>query len=188
MLVSEYMNHKNKFVPKYILNTKICASNVLCIDQNNVNCGVISLTEAINKARTAGLDLIQVAQNGNTPTCRIVDFGKFKYEESKKDRQIRKRQRESLSKIKEIKFRPSTDENDLRTKAKQAQEFVDDGHKLKITLTFKGRELKHRDVANDTLQKFLGMLPDVTITNAPIMSGRTLSVFAARKSVENRRV
>ncbi len=178
--------HKQRERNRFLVNRQIRAPQVICIDQDERNCGVIPIAAALNKASEAGLDLVMIAQSGPAPTCKIVDFSRFKYEQSKKERLQRKHQRENTAKVKEIKFRPSTGENDLRIKAKQAQEFIDEGHKLKITMFFKGRELQHREVANETLQQFLQMLPNVELTSEPIMTGKTLSVMAMRKHVENR--
>jgi translation initiation factor IF-3 len=163
---------------RYFVNFQIRAAHVLCIDHVGVNRGVIPIREALGLATASGLDLVQIgfAQNGNPPTCKILDYSKFKYEQSKKDRLSKKKQRESLTEIKEIKFRPSTAENDLRIKAKQAQKFLDDGDKVKITVMFHGRELAHKDIAYNTLRTFLSFVSGRLISE-PSLNGRDLVVM-----------
>ena len=154
----------------------IRANKVLCIDQDNNNLGIIDLFQALKLAENSGLDLVQVAPpiKGGVPTCKIVDLGKYRYELSKKQKALAKKQRESASKIKEIKFRPSTDINDLKIKANQAQEFLDAGDKVKITITFKGRELSYKEIGYDTLNSFLSLISDIETISQPSMDGRFL--------------
>src|SRR5690554_4765412 len=99
-------------------------------------------------ALDAGLDLVQVSSGGrnSSPTCKILDYGKYKYQQSKNEKAAAKKQRENSVKIKEIKFRPTTDINDLRTKASKVQEFLNDGDKVKITIAFRGREVSHKEI------------------------------------------
>ena len=168
---------------KYFLNHQIRAPKVLCIDSENINHGIISLQEALRLAELNGLDLVQIsAQPGQAPTCRILDYSKFKYEQSKKDKLSKKKQRESAIEIKEIKFRPSTAENDLRTKARQAQGFLDDGDKVKVTIAFHGRELSHKEVADNTLKIFMGFIPDAQMVSAPSLNGKDLIVMIEKKT------
>jgi len=167
---------------KHYINKQIKASQVLCIDENNKNCGVISISDALSKANLQGLDLVQIADSNSAPTCRILDYSKFKYEQSKKEKLAKKKQRESSLKVKEIKLRPSTGEHDLKIKAKQASEFLSSGHKIKLTITFKGREISHRYLGDDTLNLFLDMLPDAELSDTPSMSGRSLSAIVTKKS------
>jgi translation initiation factor IF-3 len=167
---------------RFLVNRQIRAPQVVCIDQEDRNCGVISIVDALRRAQDSGLDLVQIARNGEMPTCKIVDFSRFKYEQSKKERAQRKRQRETAQKVKEIKFRPSTDENDLRIKAKQAQAFIQEGHRLRITMMFRGREVRNSNLAQETLQKFLAMVPEAQLTVLPVISGKTLTAMAVRKN------
>lgn len=180
------MNKNKKYKDnkqRVYINHQIRSSEVLCIDHNDNKLGVIPIRKALDIAKENDLDLVQVsASNGSPPTCKILDYGKYKYNMSKKQKAIAKKQREQASKVKEIKFRPSTNTNDLQTKAKQAVSFLEHGHKLKISIMFKGRELSHKEVAYETLQEFLAMLPEIQIIKDPSMEGRALSVMATSNS------
>ena len=169
---------------KYFVGRQIRASRVLCIDQNNTNCGVISLSDALDLANKNGLDLVQISNGSKDkmPTCKILDYSKFKYDLSKKEKLAKKKQRESAVKIKEIKFRPSTGENDLRIKAKQASAFLEDGHRVKVTIVFRGREMSHRQIGEDTLQQFVDMLSNVEFESKPSMNGRNMVAILAKKT------
>lgn len=174
-------NSQNKnFTP---INHQIKAPKVLCIDCNNDNIGIIDTYKALKLANEQGLDLVQIAVSvDRTPTCRITNYGKFKYEQSKKQKAAAKSQRESVSKIKEIKFRPSTDVNDLKTKANKAAEFLDEGHKVKISILFKGREISYQEVAYETLNTFLNLIPTMQVIEKPLVIGRVLSVLGQKKT------
>ena len=181
MLKEERLNNNKKnsdSKQKFYINNQIRSSEVLCIDHNDEKIGIIPTRQALEMARENDLDLVQIAIADGIPTCKILDYGKFKFNLSKKQKAAAKRQREQASKIKEIKFRPSTDTNDLQTKARQANAFLADGHKLKISIMFKGRELSHKEVAYDTLDEFLEMLPGIQIIKDATIEGRSLSVMA----------
>lgn len=175
-------NKKGSQRDRHFVGRQIRSSEVMCIDDQNVNHGVISIQDALRLADNSGLDLVQVSTpaRGKAPTCRIIDYSKFKYEQSKKEKASQKKQRENAIKIKEIKFRPVTDENDLRIKAKQVQSFVDDGHRIKVTITMKGREMSHKEVAFETFGKFVEMLDSVEVINEPSMAGRSMCAVIAR--------
>ena len=152
-----------------------------CIDQNNNNIGLTDTRDALRIAEEAGLELVMVSQGkGNTPsTCKILDFGKFKYEQEKRDKVVKKKQRENAIKIKEVKFRPVTDDNDLQTKAKQLHEFVGEGNRLKVTVTFRGREMAHREIGLDTLNRFAQMV-SAKFESEPMMTGRNMTVILTK--------
>jgi len=173
-------NNRRDFVPT---NHQIRAFKVRCIDAENNNLGVIDKSEAIRVAEDAKLDLVQVSpgDKDNPPTCRILDSGKYKYEMAKRKKENAKKQRESAIKIKEIKFRPSTDQNDLKTKASKAQRFIEEGDRVKISIFFRGREITHKDVGIDTLKKFLEMVPNMQLMGEPVQQGKILSVIGTRK-------
>ena len=163
---------------------------MLCIDGENVNRGVLPTSDALNLARKSGLDLVQISKTSTeeVPTCKILDYSKFKFEQSKRDRQTRKKQRESTGKVKEIKFRPSTDVHDLGIKAKQAGKFLAAGHKVKATIVFKGREMSYVDDSRSTLREFVEMIPNAQMFSVPSVNGRQLSALivprAEKKAVE----
>lgn len=173
-------------VDKVFINNTIRVPKVLAIiADTGENLGVILTSEALRIAGDLGLDLIQVSPpaNGKPPTCKILDYGKFKYEESKKRKAADKKQRESSVELKEIKFRPSTDINDLKIKAKKTLSFLDEGHQVKITIVFRGREVSHKDVAIKTLNEFVGLMPNVEITSQlSLENNKFLSVFLEKKA------
>lgn len=175
------INNRNS--DRLFINYSIRAQKVLCIDHNNVNLGVISLSEALSLAQASGLDLVQVSppSKDRAPTCKILDSGKYKYELSKKKKETDKKQRESIIKTKEIKFRPTTDLNDLKTKARKVEEFIEEGCRVKVTITFKGREISHQEVAFKTLREFMDLLPQLQTLGKPSLDRKDLSVFIGKK-------
>lgn len=165
---------------RIIINHGIRASRVLCID-NGKNLGVISLSEALKLAQEQGLDLIQV-NNNKPPTCKILDYGKLKYDESKKKKQEAKKQRESEIKLHEIRMRPTTDSNDISIKARKAQEFLNEGDRVKVSVVFKRMELAHKEIGYRTLQEFLSLLPDAEAISQISMESKFLSVSLQKKA------
>lgn len=150
----------------------IRAKTVLVIDgESGKNLGTMPLFKALAEARERGLNLVQMPGNAGrdvTPTCKILDYGKFRYDESKKLKAQQKKQRESQIEDKEITFRPDTALNDLRVKAKKAIEFLDNGDRVKVTIKCVGREVTHPDVFRATLGLFLDCIPNskaTTLTN-----------------------
>jgi translation initiation factor IF-3 len=175
-----FNNRKKDFVP---INHQIRSPKVRCINVNNENIGVIDTSEAISTAKVAGLDLIQVApgDRDNPPTCRILDYGKYKYDISKKKKESSKKQRESIVKLKQIKLRPNTDQNDLKTKAANAERFIEEGDRVKISIFFRGREITHKDVGMDTLRQFVEMVPNMRLVGDPSMQGKVLSAIGSKR-------
>jgi len=129
---------------------------------------------AIKLAEESGLDLVQISYNKSGSVCKIMDYGKYKYELSKKEKLMAKKQRESMVKVKEIKFRPSTDYNDLETKARNARKFLDDGCRVKVIIKFKGRELSHKDVARARLDEFVALLGEGVLVAPVQMDGKNM--------------
>ena len=175
-------NSNQKREPLIFANYRIRSKTVRCIDPEGNNLGVIPKEEAIDKAHEYSLDLVMVSDGKDgIPICKMLDYGKYKYEQSKKFKEINKKQRESVIKIKEIKFHPTTDINDLRTKAAKALEFLNDGDKVKIFVIYKGREISHKEVGYEALNKFLEMVPNIEILEPESLQGKVLSVLVARK-------
>ena len=167
------------------INRDIRAREVRCRDKDNENVGVISIEKALSMAEEAGLDLIQISPstNSSVPICRITDYGKYKFELSKKNKERAKKQRESAVKQKEIKFRPCTSLNDLQTKARMASKFLTDGCRVRVCIKFKGREMAHKFVAEDRFEEFLSYIEaDVNILNEPSMDGKAMIALLVCKS------
>lgn len=159
---------------KYLVGHQIRSPKVTCIDHNNQNLGLIPTYQALKIAEENNLDLVQV-NNGDKnvfPTCKILNYGKFKYELSKNKKAAAKKQKESEIKIKEIKFRPTTDLNDLKLKAKHAEDFIKDNYKVKISMVFKGREVSHQEIAMETFNTFISFVSNVKISGTPSMEGK----------------
>ena len=135
--------------PRY--NNRITSSEVQVITTEGENLGVLNLQEAISKAKEEGLDLIEIAPNASPPVCKIMDMGKFKYDQQKKANKAKKKQKKI--EIKEIKLRPVTEVHDYTFKIKNAQKFLSKGDKVKFTIRFKGRELQHSNLGNVLMEK-----------------------------------
>lgn len=148
------------------------------IDENGVQMGIVPLREALGLAEERGLDLMEVAPNAVPPVCRVVDYGKFRYEQTKKDREARKHQKQA--ELKEVRLKPKTDDHDLDVKAKQARKFLLGGDKVKFTVRFRGREIFHPDIGREMLEQMAEELRDVAIVEQkPLMEGRALSLMLA---------
>ena len=132
-------------------NNKISSPEVQVIDSDGENLGILNLQEAIIKAKEANLDLIEIAANAKPPVCKIMDMGKYKYDQQKKLNQAKKKQKKI--ELKEIKLRPVTEVHDYTFKIKNAQKFLSKGDKVKFTIRFKGREMQHSKLGNDLMEK-----------------------------------
>lgn len=137
--------------------------------------GVLPLAEALQYAESQGVDLVEVAPEASPPVCRVMDFGKYKYELQKKLQEGRKKQ--TSIQLKEIKFRPKTDEHDFQTKLKHIRRFLDAGDKCKVTVAFRGREMMHKDRGENVLKRVVKILSDtVKVDQQPSMEGRTMHI------------
>lgn len=143
------------------------------IDEEGAQIGVVPITEALRIARTRGTDLVEVAPNAVPPVCRLMDYGKFLYERSKREREARKAQKQT--EVKEIRLRPKTGEHDIAYKIRDARRFLQKGAKVKIRIRFRGREITHPEVAKELLDRVAEDLGDVAvIEQAGEMEGRTM--------------
>lgn len=167
---------------RYVFGRFIREQKVYVIDHNNTNLGLVETRDALNLAQEVGMELVLVSQGkqGNPSTCKILDFGKYKYEQEKRDKVSKKKQRENAIKIKEVKFHPTTDDNDLLVKANQLREFIDAGNRLKVTITFKGREMAHREVGLERMYKFVKMI-SARFDVEPSIMGRNMNAILVKK-------
>ncbi len=150
------------------------------IDEEGNQLGVLNTREAVRLAQERGLDLVEVAANAEPPVCRIIDFGKFQYEAKKKANEAKKKQ--VTITVKEVKFRPSTDEHDYDYRMKHAREWLQDGDKVKATIWFRGREMTHRELGARILEKLEKDLADVGEVEArPRMEGNQMFIIVAPK-------
>jgi translation initiation factor IF-3 len=153
---------------------------VRLIDDDGNQVGIVKTDEALETARERGLDLVEVAANAKPPVCKIMDYGKFKYKQSKKEKVTKKRQH--VIHVKEIRFRPKIEEHDFGFKTRHAREFLEKGNKVKATVMFRGREMAYKDSARDLLMRMAEELEDVAkIEREPAMEGRFMIMFLSKK-------
>lgn len=145
------------------------------IDEDNNQIGIIPTREALDMARERGLDLVEVAPNASPPVCRLMDYGKFRYEQSRKERDARKNQQ--VIRLKEVRVEPKIGEHDLITKGRNAAKFLDGGDKVKLTVLFRGRSITHPELGKELLDRLQQQLQDHgTVEQPPRMEGRTMTM------------
>ena len=151
------------------------------IGENGEKLGVISLNEALEKAEDKNLDLVLVAPNANPVVCKIMNYGKYKFEQAKKEKEAKKKQR--TLEVKEIRVTPNIEEHDFGFKLKNAKKFLADGNKVRITVRFRGREINNSKAGEQVLNKFIENLEDVaTVEKKPKLEGRNMFVILAKKA------
>ena len=151
------------------------------VSDSNEQLGVMSLRSARQIAEERRLDLVEVAPNGKPPVCRIMNYGKYRYEQQKSEKEAKKKQR--TIEVKEVRLSPNIDVNDLNTKSNAARKFIEKGDKVKVTLRFRGRELAHVNASKYILDDFAKALEDVaTIDKKPKFEGRSMTMFLAPKN------
>ncbi len=157
------------------LNDQIRISPVRLIDENNNQVGIVDLVDAKNKAFEAGLDLVEIAPEATPPVCRVMDFGKYLFEQKRKTKQSQKKQHKIV--LKEIRLRPKIDPHDLETKVNHARKFIEKGYKVQFTMMFRGREMLHIDQANEIMEQVLGELGEAAKLERPsIRQGRRMTM------------
>jgi translation initiation factor IF-3 len=160
------------------VNLEIRAREVRVIDSDGAQLGIMPLRDALRLAEEKGLDLVEVASQARPVVCRIMDFGRHKYEQSKRDKEARKRQR--IITIKEVKLRPGIEDHDFQTKARNAVRFLKDGDKVKVTLIFRGREIVHPHLGQQLLKKLAEQVEELAIIErAPKLEGRNMIMILA---------
>ncbi|URF47827.1 translation initiation factor IF-3 [Dinoroseobacter shibae] len=143
------------------------------IDADGENAGVVTPREAMRMAEEAGLDLVEISPNANPPVCKIMDFGKFKYEQQKRESEARKKQK--TIDVKEVKFRPNTDTHDYQVKMRNVFKFLEGGDKVKVTLRFRGREMAHQNLGRELLERVAEDTKEIgKVENMPKMEGRQM--------------
>lgn len=148
------------------------------IDQDGEQRGVLAISEAVNVARDAGLDLVEVAPTSKPPVCRVMDYGKYQFEQNKKKSAAKKKQKQIQ--IKEIKFRPTTEQGDYEVKLRNLIRFLEEGNKAKVTVRFRGREMAHREQGQELLQRVREDLDDYgTVEQMPKNEGRIMTMVVA---------
>ena len=155
------------------VNEEIRVPQVRLIDQDGEMIGVMSARDAVLRAFSVGLDLLEISPNAEPPVCKILDFGKFKYEQQKKKNEAKKKQK--VVEIKEVKVRPNIDENDYQVKMRAMKSFIEEGDKVKVTLRFRGREMAHQDIGIKVLERIRAEMDTATkVEQMPKMENRQM--------------
>ena len=163
-----------------MLNEQIRDKEIRLIGDDGEQLGIMSAKDALKMAKEAGLDLIKIAPTAKPPVCRIVDYGKYRYEQTRKEKEAKKKQK--VTEVKEIRFSPNIDENDLNTKANQARKFLSKGDKVKVSLRFRGREMAHMSATKQILDDFLAKVEDVAVVEKPAkLEGRSMVMVLSEK-------
>ena len=163
-----------------MINEQIRDKEVRVIGEDGEQLGIMSSKDALKMAREAELDLVKIAPTAKPPVCKIVDYGKYRYEQMRKEKEAKKKQKTIA--IKEIRFSPNIDTNDLNTKVNQARKFLTKGDKVKVSIRFRGRELAHTEIGIDILNDFAAKLEDVAVIEKPAkVEGRSMVMFLAEK-------
>ncbi len=171
---------EGKTISELMINEGIRDKEVRVIGEAGQQLGIMSAKEALVLAEEAGLDLVKIAPMATPPVCRIVDYGKFKYEQLRKEKEAKKKQK--VTEVKEIRLSPNIDTNDLNTKMNAARKFLSKGDRVKVTLRFRGREMAHMNTSKHILDDFAENLSDVAVMEkAPKVEGRSMTMFLTEK-------
>ena len=163
-----------------MINEQIRDTEVRVIGEEGQQLGVMSPKDAMKLAREAEVDLVKVAPSAKPPVCKLVDYGKYKYELVRKEKEAKKKQR--TIEVKEVRLSPNIDVNDLNTKCNSARKFIEKGNKVKVSLRFRGREMAHIDSSKHILEDFAEKLSDIAVVDkAPKLEGRSMTMFLTEK-------
>ncbi len=163
-----------------MINEQIRDKEVRLVGPDGEQLGIMSAKEAYFKAKDAGLDLVKIAPTAKPPVCKIIDYGKYRYEQARKVKEAKKKQK--TIDTKEIRLSPNIDTNDLNTKVNQAKKFLQKGAKVKVSLRFRGREMAHMNTSKHILDDFAQALSDIAVMDkAPKVEGRSMTMFLAEK-------
>ena len=163
-----------------MINEQIRDREIRLIGEDGEQLGIMSAREAMKIAREAELDLVKIAPAAKPPVCKIIDYGKYKYEQARKEKEAKKKQK--TVEVKEVRLSPNIDTNDLNTKINNAKKFISKGNKVKVTLRFRGREMAHVQQSKHILDDFAETLADVAVVEKPAkMEGRAMSMVLAEK-------
>ncbi|CDE83792.1 MAG: translation initiation factor IF-3 [Clostridia bacterium] len=163
------------------INEQIKANKVQVIDEQGEKRGVMGIHDALDLAYEKKLDLVLVAPNAEIPVCKIMNYGKYKFEQSKKEKEAKKKQK--IFEIKEIRITPNIEQHDFEFKLKNAQKFIEDGNKVKITVRFRGREMNYLKLGEQVLNKFIEELAEIsTVEKKPLLEGKNMFIILAKKA------
>ena len=167
-------------ISELMINERIRDREVRLVSESGEQLGIMSSREALKLAREEDLDLVKIAPNAKPPVCKIIDYGKYRYELARKEKEAKKKQK--TMEVKEVRLSPNIDTNDLNTKANQARKFISKGDKVKVTLRFRGREMAHVNYSKQILDSFYERLEDIAVVDKnPKMEGRSMVMFLSQK-------
>lgn len=163
-----------------MINEQIRDREVRLIGESGEQLGIMSSREALKRAQEADLDLVKIAPTAKPPVCKIIDYGKYRYELARKEKEAKKKQK--IIEVKEVRLSPNIDVNDMNTKVSAARKFIQKGNKVKVTLRFRGREMAHMNTSRHILDDFAKQLEDVAVVDKPAkQEGRSLMMFLTEK-------
>ncbi len=170
-----------KEIKELEINEQIRDSKVRLIDQNGDQIGVCEIERALDLANDQGLDLVKISPNAKPPVCKILDYGKYRYEMQKREKEAKKNQK--IIKVREMKMTPNIEENDMLVKADKVKEFLNNGDKVKISVRFRGREMGHTEKGVDVLEQFFKMIEDLAVIDKPAkLEVRNMVMYVLPKS------
>lgn len=175
-----FLLRRYKTISELMLNEQIRDKEIRLIGDDGEQLGIMSAKDALKMAKEAGLDLVKIAPTAKPPVCKIVDYGKYRYEQARREKEAKKKQK--TTEVKEIQLSPNIDVNDLTTKANQARKFVEKGNKVKVALRFRGREMAHMATGKEVLDMFFEKVSDVAVVEKPAkLEGRSMIMVLAEK-------
>ena len=167
-------------ISELMINEQIRDREIRLIGEDGDQLGIMSARDAMKLAREANLDLVKIAPTAKPPVCKIIDYGKYRYEQARREKEARKKQK--TIEVKEIRLSPNIDTNDLNTKVNQARKFVSGGNKVKVAVRFRGRELAHTAVGKTILEDFAQKLSDIAVIDKPAkLEGKSMVMFLVEK-------
>ena len=167
-------------ISELMINEQIRDREIRLIGEDGEQLGIMSARDAMKLAREANLDLVKIAPTAKPPVCKIIDYGKYRYEQARREKESRKKQK--TIEVKEIRLSPNIDTNDLNTKVNQARKFVSGGNKVKVAVRFRGRELAHTAVGKTILEDFAQKLSDIAVIDKPAkLEGKSMVMFLVEK-------
>lgn len=178
--VTSHMREGSK-ISDLMINDEIRDREIRLVGENGEQLGIMPTYKAMALAEEAGLDLVKIAPKAQPPVCKIIDYGKYKYEQLRKEKEQRKKQK--IIEIKEIRMSPNIDTNDLNTKVSAARKFIEKGNKVKVSIRFRGREMAHTQASRPMMDDFAAQLADIAVVDKPPkMEGRFMTMFLAKKN------
>ncbi len=178
--LSTFFVRRCTVISDLMINEQIRDREVRVVSKDGEQLGIMPISEAMKLAREAELDLVKIAPGAKPPVCKIIDYGKYRYEMARKEKEARKKQK--TIEVKEVRLSPNIDDNDLNTKVNAARKFIQKGDKVKVTLRFRGREMAHVQSSKQILDVFAEKLQDIAVVDkAPKMEGRSMTMFLTEK-------